>query len=173
MPSCFSFSASARTALGPCSFDCEVLPDPAQKLFHSKYLPQLATECCSFHQFSPLSCLHWLFALLNSPLVAAMLAQIDCVNFTTVLRHNGSELEVLEALFTASMVAQVQGPHSFTYRTWHKAALLNLFLAKISMPSPLQGVILRFFRFSTYHPPFFSEAAFRRERVAALQLHTL
>ena len=41
------------------------------------------------HHFSPLCCLYWLFALLNSPFVVALL-----------FRHHSRELEVLEALLT-------------------------------------------------------------------------
>ena len=121
------FLHKRQDCLGPCSRDGGVLPHPAHKLFHSKYLPQHATECFPFQHFFPLCCLLWLFALLSSPIVVALLVQIDCVNFTTFLRHNGRELEVLEALLTAFIVAKVQGPHRFTYRTWHTADLVNLF----------------------------------------------
>ena len=63
---------------------------PRIKLFHSKYLPQLATTCFLIVRTAPPSS-----------------------------RHNSRELEVLQALFTA-LVAQVQGPQKLTYRTWHK-----------------------------------------------------
>ena len=78
-----------------------------------------------------------------------MLAQVDCVKCTTFFRHNSRELEVLEALLTAFIVAQVQGPQLLTSRTWHKADLLNPFLARILAPTPLHGVILRFLPVTT------------------------
>ena len=36
-----------------------------------------------------------------------------------------------------------------TYRTWHKADLLNLFMARIPAPTPFHGEILQFLEFTS------------------------
>ena len=93
MPSCFSFLASARTVLAHAL----VLVKCSHTRAEAAPFQILSTACKGVHSvplfLSPLCCLHWLFALLKSPVVAAMIAQVDCVN--TSWNLNPSELHFL------------------------------------------------------------------------------
>ena len=146
VPSCFSLG-TRQDCLGPCSLDGEVFPHPTPQLFDSKCLPHLATECFSFYHVPSLRCLHWLFALMSSPFVVTSLAQVDCVSFNTFFRPKSRDLNVLEALFTAFIYcrASAQLPEVHLPHLAQSQSPQSLFLTEISIPTPLQCVILRFF----------------------------